>query len=224
MARGGRSKEASGEGRRTDFVYRDQAEPHASRKVEILKAHPEIKELFGPEPLTKYCVAGTVALQIFMAVWTQDWSWPWYLAAVYVVGATANHSLFLAIHELSHFLGFKDHTLNKLCGMVANWPIVFPYCITFKEYHMAHHRYQGEDGIDTDIPTAIEGWLITSTTGSYIEHTVKKALFMFCQIFAYALRPMIVKPDLVPVNKWLVINWVVQVCDADRAHADHPSL
>mmetsp|Transcript_45489 Transcript_45489/g.106878 ORF Transcript_45489/g.106878 Transcript_45489/m.106878 type:complete len:343 (+) Transcript_45489:31-1059(+) len=211
MARGGRSESSSKAGARaTDFIYRDQAEPHATRKTEILKAHPEIKELMGPEPLTKYCVAGTVALQIFMAIWTQDWSWPYYLAAVYVVGATANHSLFLAIHELSHMLGFKNNSYNKLCGMVANWPIVFPYCITFKEYHMAHHRYQGEDGVDTDIPTWLEGWLITSTTGSYLEHTAKKAIFMFCQIFAYALRPMIVKPDLMPKGTWVVINFVVQ--------------
>ncbi len=93
MARGGRSgnSEKDAKERRTDFFYRDQPEPHATRKTQILNAHPEIKELMGPEPLTKYFIVGTVALQIFMAWWTLDWSWPWYLATVYVVGATANH-------------------------------------------------------------------------------------------------------------------------------------
>ena len=99
--------------RRSDFLFRDQPEPHASRKMEILKKHPEIKELMGPEPLTKYCVAATVLLQVGMAWLTLEWSWPAYLAAVYVVGATANHSLFLAIHELSHNLGFKKVEHNK---------------------------------------------------------------------------------------------------------------
>ena len=41
-----------------------QEEPHASRKTEILKKHPEIKELMRPEPLTKWVVFGTVALQV----------------------------------------------------------------------------------------------------------------------------------------------------------------
>ena len=77
-----------------------------------------------------------------MAALTLEWSWPAYLAAIYVVGATANHSLFLAIHELSHNLGFKSISHNKLLSMVANLPIGIAYCITFKPYHMEHHRYQ----------------------------------------------------------------------------------
>ena len=77
-----------------------------------------------------------------MAALTLEWSWPAYLAATYVVGATANHSLFLAIHELSHNLGFKSISHNKMLSMVANLPIGIAYCITFKPYHMEHHRYQ----------------------------------------------------------------------------------
>lgn len=41
-----------------------QEEPHASRKIEILKKYPEIKELMRAEPLTKWCVFATVALQV----------------------------------------------------------------------------------------------------------------------------------------------------------------
>jgi len=95
--------------------------------------------------------------------------------------------------------------------MVSNLPIGIPYCITFKPYHMEHHRYQGEEGIDTDIPTFIEGWLITSTSMSYWDHTLKKAVFMFFQIFAYAFRPMMVKPELVPKDQWIALNWAVQM-------------
>jgi sphingolipid 4-desaturase/C4-monooxygenase len=80
--------------------------------------------------------------QVFMAALTLEWSWPAYIAAIYVVGATANHSLFLAIHELSHNLGFKSISNNKLLAMTANLPIGIAYCITFKPYHMEHHRYQ----------------------------------------------------------------------------------
>ena len=55
------------------------------------------------------------------------------------MGATANHSLFLAIHELSHNLGSKYTLENKLLAMLANLPICVPYCVTFRPYHMEHH-------------------------------------------------------------------------------------
>mmetsp|Transcript_58144 Transcript_58144/g.142642 ORF Transcript_58144/g.142642 Transcript_58144/m.142642 type:complete len:332 (-) Transcript_58144:179-1174(-) len=198
--------------RRDDFVYREGPEPHAQRKIEILKKHPEIKQLFGHEPLTKYAVLATVALQIGMAAVTRTWSWPAYLAAIYLVGATANHSLFLAIHEISHNLAFKSVNMNKACGIFANLPIAIPYTITFKPYHMEHHRYQGDEGVDTDIPTRFEAWLITGNSSSRIEHTLRKFVFMFCQIFAYAFRPMLVKPSLVPKDSWILANWVAQIC------------
>eukprot|EP00960_Hanusia_phi_P030511 748670-Hanusia_phi.AAC.4 len=197
--------------RRGDFFHSEQQEPHAPRKEKILKAHPEIKQLMRHEPLTKYIVFLSVSAQVALAVLTREWSWLSYLAVVYVVGATINHSLFLAIHELSHNLGFKKSEHNKLCGIFANLPIGIPYSITFKPYHMEHHRYQGEEGVDTDIPTALEAWLITKTSHSYVEHTAKKAVFMFFQIFAYAFRPMCVKPSLVPRDSWIVLNWAVQI-------------
>jgi len=192
-----------------DFVYRTQEEPHAIRRRAILKVHPEIQKLFGYEPLTKYLVVLTVALQVWVASQVTEWRWPYYLAATYVIGATANHSLFLAIHELAHGLGATSWAENRLIAMVANCPITIAYAVTFKPYHMAHHAQQGTDGIDTDIPTYLEAWLISGTASCYIDHTFRKFVFMFCQIFGYALRPMIVKPDLVPFDRWILLNWVV---------------
>uniref|UniRef100_A0A6V0HUS0 Sphingolipid delta4-desaturase N-terminal domain-containing protein n=1 Tax=Zooxanthella nutricula TaxID=1333877 RepID=A0A6V0HUS0_9DINO len=194
-----------------DFIFSKADEPHATRRQEILKAHPEIKQLMGHEWRTKYIVLATVALQTFMAWLTLDWRWSYYLAAIYVVGATANHSLFLAIHELSHNLGAKTPGQNKLIAMVANFPICIAYCITFKPYHMEHHRCQGQDGIDTDIPTFLEAKLITLTAFNYVDHCLRKALFMFCQIFAYALRPCLTKPEMVPYGGWLAANWGAQL-------------
>lgn len=201
--------------RPTDFINREDDEPHGARKAAILKAHPEIIKLMGPEYRTKYIVAATVALQVFMAWLTLEWRWPAYLVAIYVVGATANHSLFLAIHELSHNGGDHRMWMNKAIGYMANMPIGIAYCTTFKVYHLEHHRYQGHDGVhtDADLPSWLECWLVTGTViGGYWDHTLRKAVFMFCQIFAYALRPMFVRPDMMPSgDPGLVYNWIVQL-------------
>lgn len=191
-----------------DFVISSEPEPHSVRRAQILQKYPEIKSLFGHEWRTKHLVAATLGLQVAMAWLTLNWSWTSYLAAVYVVGATANHSLFLAIHELAHNLGAQRAEYNKLISMLANLAIGIPYSITFKPYHMEHHRYQGQEDHDTDIPTFMEGYVITRSTFGYVDHTIRKAIFMFFQIFAYALRPMIIKPNLVPLDKWILLNWV----------------
>jgi len=193
-----------------DFIWGKDEEPHAVRRTEILKQHPEIKDLMGFEWRTKYIVAATVLLQVFVAWLTLEWGWTSYLAAIYIVGATATHSLFLAVHELAHNLGARTPAGNKAIAMFANLPIGIPYCITFKPYHMDHHRYQGQED-DTDIPTRLEGYVITDTAFGYVDHTARKAVFMFFQIFAYAFRPMLVKPALVPKDRWIVTNWVVQL-------------
>jgi len=39
---------------------------------------------------------------------------------------------------------------------------------------------QGEEGVDTDIPTVLEGWLITKTSMSYVDHTVLYVCVCVC--------------------------------------------
>jgi sphingolipid delta-4 desaturase len=130
----------------------------------------------GHEPLTKYVVLAVVFLQFtiaFLLRHTHPLSWK-FLVAAYTIGGTANHNLFLAIHEITHNLAFKGVKPNKLLAIFANLPIGVPYAISFKVnrhfslqisrltssnqqgYHLEHHKYLGEDGIDTDLPTRLE--------------------------------------------------------------------
>jgi len=147
---------------------------------------PQVLKLCGPEPLTIPLVLAVVALQICVAFALRETpilSWTFILTA-YVVGATANQNLFLAIHEISHNLAFKSASANRLFAIVANLPIGIPYSASFRPYHLTHHKSLGVDGLDTDLPTALEAWFLDSLAG--------KAFFCTFQILFYALRPMMV--------------------------------
>lgn len=61
-------------------------------------------------------------------------SWP-FLVTAYVIGATANQNLFLAIHEISHNLAFKSPMANRVLAIIANLPIGIPYSAAFRVCH-----------------------------------------------------------------------------------------
>merc|ERR1719230_1413318 len=146
---------------REDFFWDEKGEPHMTRRKEIQKAHPEVTKLMGPEWRSKYiCIFALVIPQIWLSWATQELSWPAYLAVAYVFGATITQALFLAIHELAHNLFFKSPKANRLFAMFVNFPIGIPYCVPFRGYHLEHHKWQGVDGIDTDIPSRFEGRVI----------------------------------------------------------------
>lgn len=168
------------------FFWTYTEEPHRTRRQAIIKAHKEILRLCGPEPLTKYVVLGVVSLQILCAFLLKDTpvlSWPFFLTA-YIIGATANQNLFLAIHEISHNLAFRTSLYNRLFAIFANLPIGIPYSAGFRQYHLTHHKSLGVDGVDTDLPTALEAIFLDSVAG--------KAFFCTFQLIFYAIRPMMV--------------------------------
>ncbi|KAK1756831.1 fatty acid desaturase-domain-containing protein [Echria macrotheca] len=186
-----------------DFFWTYTEEPHRTRRLAIIKAHPEVTKLCGPEPLTKYVVAGVVSLQILLAHLLRDtpfWSWKFW-AVAYVFGATSNQNLFLAIHEISHNLAFRSPLANRLFAIFANLPIAVPYSASFRPYHLTHHKSLGVDGLDTDLPTAFEAVFLDSILG--------KAFFCTFQIFFYALRPMMVYQ--IPMTWVHLVNVAVQL-------------
>lgn len=88
----------------------------------------------GHEPLTKYIVGAVVIIQL-TTLWVLRHSHPLsfpFLFAAYAIGGTANHNLFLAIHEITHNLAFKGIAANKWFAIFANLPIGIPYATTFK--------------------------------------------------------------------------------------------
>ena len=109
--------------------------PSAGRpRFQSLMIDVQVTKLMGHEPLTKWVVLGVVSLQVVVAYSLRNTSMmsPIFLILAYVIGATANQNLFLAVHEITHNLAFKGIKPNKVLAMFANLPIGIPYCSAFK--------------------------------------------------------------------------------------------
>lgn len=168
------------------FTWSDEPEPHAERRRQMLQKYPQIKELYGPCPRTKYLCTALVAAQLATAYLLRDAPWWLILLVAYGFGGVINQALFLAIHELSHNLGFKKRWHNRLFAVFINLPAGVPVAETFRYYHLLHHTHQGLEGTDTDLPTALEARLLTGR--------LRKLLWVFGQGLAYGLRPLFVHP------------------------------
>lgn len=184
-----------------DFEWSPAPEPHAERRRKILEKYPEVAKLNGPCPYTKWKVLFAVCVQLCMCAIAPKLSfWPWFLCT-YMLGGTINHSMTLAMHEISHNLAFRKPLYNRMFGMVASLPLGVPAFAPFVRYHMEHHKYQGEDFVDGDVPTEWEG--------RFFRGTFMKVVWMILQPAFYALRPMCVSPR-VP-NRHELVNIAVQL-------------
>jgi sphingolipid delta-4 desaturase len=184
-----------------DFYWSQQQEPHVERRRQIMQKHPEVKKLVGHDVRLAFVTAGLVITQIALSFLAGNLGPLYFFLLVYFVGATINHALFLDIHEITHNLAFKKTVHNNWLALVANIPIVFPYAMSFKIYHAMHHRDQGKDKIDVDIPAYLEARIFRGILG--------KLIWAFSQILFYAFRPVFIHP--IKLNKWQVINLIFQV-------------
>jgi sphingolipid 4-desaturase/C4-monooxygenase len=168
------------------FFWSKEREPHPERRREMLRKYPQIKQLYGPCPRTKYVCCALVAVQLSAAYALSTAPWWLLLLVAYAVGGVINQALLLAIHELSHNLAFRRPWQNRLFALLVNLPVGVPVAETFRYYHLLHHLHQGEVGLDTDLPTEREA--------RFLRSPLRKALWLSVQGFAYALRPLFVHP------------------------------
>lgn len=127
----------------------------------------QIRGLMGPTPYTFPLVVLVLATQLSLAIYFRSYhpfSLPFMLTA-YVVGGTLNQNTFLAIHEITHNLAFKSLKANKVLAIFSNLAIGVPYAMAFKGYHREHHKYLGEEGIDTDLPSRFEALVLNNVAG-----------------------------------------------------------
>jgi sphingolipid delta-4 desaturase len=188
MGKGGDNSSKSS--MRSDFHWSTYKEPHVKRHNEILKKHPEIEKLYGPEPRVVPFVLAIMASQFALAYYSQYFSNTVFFLVAWIYGGAASHALSLMTHELSHDLVFPRPKTglnpNEWFGIFCNTAMGIPSSTMFKRYHMDHHLFQGDDEFDMDLPTQWEG--------NFFTNTFLKAIWLLAQPLFYALRPIIVKP------------------------------
>jgi len=142
----------------------DYPEPHRARTLALLKAHPEVRSLLGHDRSTAFWVVTIVAFQVVLACALRGQPW-WALVLVaYLMGAVADHALWTLIHDCTHDLVFRKKRWNAWLQILANLPIVFPAAISFRKFHLLHHRFQGDPELDADLASPLEARLVGNST------------------------------------------------------------
>ena len=176
---------------------------HRGRTREIMVKHPEVKTLMGKNPLSLLAILGLVGGMVALSYLVSSLSWWIVIGAAYVIGAFANHALFVMIHECTHNLLFKKKSWNLAAAIFANLPHTLPSAISFVRYHIKHHSFQGVHELDGDLPDYWEAKLINHSF-------LGKALWLLFFPIFQAIRTVRLK-EIKPVDGWIVANWVIQI-------------
>ncbi len=186
-----------------DFRHSSIAEPHRDRTKDILKRHPEVRKLIGTDASTFWPLLGIVVFQFVMAAWVAHRPWWAIVLLAWCVGAFANHSLFVMIHEATHKLFFKKRFPNLLAGLLANLPLFFPSYASFQKYHLKHHAFQGVYELDADVPSEWEARLIGHSAFG-------KAFWLLFYAFFQMTRPFRLR-EIQLFDGLTAVNWLVQI-------------
>ena len=186
------------EGKKREFFFSDSPEPHRARTKAILNDHPEIRNLMGRNSLSFLIIVCVVSSQIIISFLLKDQSWWLALIVAFLIGAFANHALFVLIHEAAHNLIFKKRYMNYVAGIIADIPNVLPSAVSFRSYHLKHHSYQGHYDLDADLASKWEAKLIGNTPWGKM---LWELLFPVFQ----AIRTPRLK-EIKFMNGWTIIN------------------
>jgi len=162
-----------------------------------------MRKLIGKNWLTIFAIIGIVSLQVALAWFVRDKSW-WIIAGIaYFIGAFADHALFVMIHECAHHLLFKNRSANRLAGIIANLPQLFPSSVSFERYHIKHHSFQGIHELDADLPNRWEAKLINN-------HFIGKVIWLLFYPLFQVFRISRLK-EIKPFDKWIALNFGLEI-------------
>jgi len=145
------------------FYQSESDQPHPGRARELIKAHPEVRQLMVRNPWTALIAVSIVILQtaIACAMGSLGFSYWWLsLLLAFCVGAFANHANYVIIHDATHNLIFRNPGWNKMVAVIADLPNLTPGAMGFRVYHLKHHAHQGDYEYDADLANHWEARLV----------------------------------------------------------------
>jgi sphingolipid delta-4 desaturase len=189
---------------RHSFTQVAYPEPHKERGRQILRAHPEVKKLFGPDRRSLLLIAFALISQLAIAYLVKDSAW-WVVGlCAFAVGAFFHHAIFVLIHDCTHNLVVKTTLGNRITALVANLPLGVPMAMGFRSYHLLHHRFQGDPKWDADLPTYLERKCVGN-------NTVMKAFWLLTFVLIEGiLRPSSVRAVNV-LDRWGIFNLTLEI-------------
>ena len=119
------------------------------------------------------------------------------------MGAFFSHTLFVVIHEAAHNLVFKGLWKNVATGILANFPSIFPTAISFKNFHIKHHVFQGVHELDADLPDLYEAKLIKN-------YSIGKAIWLFFFPVFQLIRTIRYR-EVATVGRYVFANIAAQI-------------
>lgn len=186
-----------------NFVVKEGPEPHRIRTREIVKAHPEVKSLITKSPITFAVILFCVGSQVILSYLMKDQPWYYIVGLAWLVGAFFSHTLFVCIHEAAHNLVFKKVWANVAAGIIANFPSIAPTAISFKNFHLKHHVFQGVHELDADLPDWYEAKLINN-------YSIGKAFWLFMFPLFQVIRTIRAK-ELAVIDRYVAMNIICQI-------------
>jgi len=116
---------------------------HRDRARAILRAHPEVRKLFGNSPATALCCAFCSGSQVALAAWSAHLPIWAVIALAWVFGSMLNVCLFQLAHECNHNLIFKKTFWNRVCFTFTSLPMFLSGHHTWWAEHLTHHSDMG---------------------------------------------------------------------------------
>lgn len=183
------------------FYQSESEHPHVGRARAIIKAHPEVRELMGRNPRTLLIALSVVSLQTALAYAFGKLGFHyWWLSVLvaYGIGAFANHSMYVLIHDAIHNLILRNQGWNKMIAIFADLPNLLPGAMGFRVYHLKHHSHQGDYEQDADLANHWEAKLVGT-------RWYAKALWLMLFPVFQLTRPPRLKA-ITMWNRWIFVN------------------
>ena len=143
LSQAARSSSGVGEGAERTFYNVNTPSAHIGRRRAILEKYPEVRNLMGRNPMSAVWIVALVAIQLLASYAAAQGEWWLILIAAFAFGAFVNHALYVLIHECTHNLVFRTAIGNRLAGMVCDFVLVVPSSMSFRKYHLLHHKHLG---------------------------------------------------------------------------------